>query len=58
MNQSNDKTVDTLIDALLEGRDPHYVIGYMGAMITRYMEADDSVADNVNLHIDLIQECK
>ena len=57
MNQTNKETVDTLIDALLAGdRSPHYAVGYLGSMIRRYMEADDSVAKNVIDHIKLVQE--
>lgn len=57
MNQPNEDTVNALIDALLaDDRSPHYAVGYLGSMIRRYMEADDSVSDNVIAHIELVQE--
>lgn len=57
MNQSNKDTVKTLVEALLaDDRSPHYAVGYLGSMIRRYMEADDSVAENVIAHIELVQE--
>jgi hypothetical protein len=57
MNQSNNNTVDTLIDVLLaDDRSPHFAIGYLGNMIRRYMEADDSVDDNVKTHIEYLKE--
>ena len=57
MNQSNEETVDTLVDTLLaDDRSPHFAIGYLGNMIRRYMEADDSVDENVKAHIGYLKE--
>lgn len=57
MNQSNEDTVNTLIDALLaDDRSPHFAIGYLGNMIRRYMDECDSVDENVKAHIGYLKE--